>query len=77
MDTWKNNDLLYRIHGKLRSFLRPIFYNGSSITFKERESAKALQLVSLELENIKLISTNQGTVPIKNNIERVSAYYFL
>jgi hypothetical protein len=65
MDTWKENNLLYRILGKTRSFLRPIFYNGSSITSKERESAKVLQAVLLELKNIKLISKNEGTVPVE------------
>ena len=71
MDTWneeylnklKGNNLLYKIYGKLRSFLRPIFYNGSSITSKERETAKALQAVLLELKNIKLIINKEDIVP--------------
>ncbi|MBC8769868.1 hypothetical protein H4O18_17850 [Arenibacter sp. BSSL-BM3] len=63
MDTWKENNFLYRILGKLKSFLRPIYYNGTSVTVKERESALALQTILLELNNIKLISKNEDIVP--------------
>ncbi|MCM4152918.1 hypothetical protein DHD05_15100 [Arenibacter sp. N53] len=62
MDTWNENTLFYRNFGKMRSFLRPIFYNGSSITSKERESAKALQTILLELKNIKPIRKNEDIV---------------
>lgn len=62
MDTWKKNDLLYRIHGKLRNFLRPIYYNGSSVTLKEIEAAKAIQAVMLKLKNTKPQSTKEDII---------------
>ncbi|SMG49681.1 hypothetical protein [Arenibacter troitsensis] len=63
MESWKWNNLLIRILGKSRSLLRPIFYNGSSVTAKERATAKSLQAVLLELKNIKLINNKDDSVP--------------
>ncbi|SHE53193.1 hypothetical protein SAMN03080594_101536 [Arenibacter palladensis] len=63
MNRWKRSNLLSRIPGKLRRILRPIFYNGSSVTSKERDTAKSLQAVLLELKNIKLINNKDDSVP--------------
>lgn len=37
------------------AFLRPIYYNGSSITLKEKEFAKDLKTVLLDLKSGKQI----------------------
>ncbi|RAJ15350.1 hypothetical protein [Arenibacter echinorum] len=63
MDRWKRNNLLSRILGKLRRILRLLFYNGSSVTSQEKDTAKALQAVLLELKNIKLTSSKEDSVP--------------
>ncbi|MGY8915786.1 MAG: hypothetical protein ACKVJF_11990 [Flavobacteriales bacterium] len=46
MELLKENKELNVILGKLRNFLRPIYYNGTAVTYREREMAKELQTVS-------------------------------
>jgi hypothetical protein len=65
MDTWKEKNLLYSILGKIKSLVRPIVDNGSSVTSKEKEAAIALQTVLLDLKNIKLINKSEVIVPPK------------
>ncbi len=65
MDTWKEKNLLYNILGKMKSFVRPMVHNGSSVTSREKEAAKALQTVLLDLKNIKLINNSEVIVPPK------------
>ena len=43
------------ILNKIKAFLRPIYYNGSSITLKELELAKDLKGVLLDFKSSKLI----------------------
>ncbi len=49
MDLLKGNNLFYGILEKLRRFLRPIFYNGSSLNLEDNGLAKYVEDDLVEL----------------------------
>lgn len=63
MDIMEKNNLLYGILEKVRSFLRPIYDNGSFLTAAEGYRPKTYGSINSKLKDIKVYDKKEDIVP--------------